>query len=159
MGAGITNGIIPSGGGGAYRGALVSKTGAQTLTTAVSTALVFQAEDYDTDAIHDNSVNNTRLTVPAGVTRVRLSCSVEFGPHGTGVRQLLFKKDAGFVPGIPVVSLPTSPVSQIHYQGALSAALTVVGGEYFELFAMQTSGGDLAVAAADFTWFSMEIIE
>jgi hypothetical protein len=34
------------------------------------TAVAFTAEDYDTDTIHDNSTNNTRLTIPSitGVT-------------------------------------------------------------------------------------------
>ncbi len=34
------------------------------------TAVAFTAEDYDTDTIHDNSTNNTRLTIPTltGVT-------------------------------------------------------------------------------------------
>jgi hypothetical protein len=38
----------------------------QTITNATLTAINFNSERFDTDAFHDNSTNNTRLTIPSG---------------------------------------------------------------------------------------------
>jgi hypothetical protein len=51
--------------GAAFSGAFVTKNATQTIST-INTyfALTFQAETYDTDSYHDNTTNNSRLTVP-----------------------------------------------------------------------------------------------
>jgi len=47
-----------------FNGAFVTKNTGQAVTTINTyTALSFQAETYDTGAFHDNSTNNSRLTV------------------------------------------------------------------------------------------------
>jgi hypothetical protein len=38
----------------------------QAISTATFTDINFTAENYDTDGFHDNSTNNTRLTIPTG---------------------------------------------------------------------------------------------
>ena len=56
-----------------WRGAIATMVGDDTVSTASSGYTIpWDDELEDTDVIHDNSTNNTRLTVPAGVTRVRL---------------------------------------------------------------------------------------
>lgn len=48
---------------------------AQTITTATVTAIILGAEVFDTDTMHDNSTNNTRLTVNTpGVYTVVAGC-------------------------------------------------------------------------------------
>jgi hypothetical protein len=37
--------------------------------------------------------------------------------------------------------------------------ISVVPGDYFEVFAFQQSGGNLDILAATTTWFAMEIVE
>jgi hypothetical protein len=72
-----------------FRGALAKKTSDQTITT--DGFVTFDAEEYDTDSIHDNSTNNTRFTVPTGVTRVKLFLHILFEdpvPHN-GIRMEL----------------------------------------------------------------------
>jgi len=48
-----------------FSGAFVTKNATQTIST-INTyfALTFQAETYDTGSFHDNTTNNSRLTVP-----------------------------------------------------------------------------------------------
>ncbi len=36
------------------------------LTGGVNYLIAFTSEEYDTDGFHDNSTNNTRITIPAG---------------------------------------------------------------------------------------------
>lgn len=56
-----------------FNGAVVSRTGNTPMSRDAYTPVPFPAELHDDANIHDNAVNNTRLTVPAGVTRVAVS--------------------------------------------------------------------------------------
>lgn len=42
------------------------KQNAGTSTSSSETVLPFQAEDFDTNTFHDNTTNNSRITIPAG---------------------------------------------------------------------------------------------
>lgn len=80
LGAGTAGQVLSSGGAAAFNswavplpvahGARVKRSADQSVGNNTLTAIAFTAEDYDTDTIHDNSTNNTRLTIPAvsGVT-------------------------------------------------------------------------------------------
>jgi hypothetical protein len=59
----------------AFSGAFVTKNTTQTITTASTYfAVSFQAETYDTGSFHDNTTNNSRLTVPtAGYYRFQFA--------------------------------------------------------------------------------------
>jgi hypothetical protein len=51
-----------------YRGCRAYLTTAdQSIPSATSTEIAFNAEDFDSDGFHDNATNNTRLTVPTGM--------------------------------------------------------------------------------------------
>jgi hypothetical protein len=43
------------------------QTSNQTITNATNTLVTWNGENFDSDGFHDNSVNNSRLTVPAGL--------------------------------------------------------------------------------------------
>lgn len=50
------------------------------LSYTSSAAIAWDAEDYDTDAMHDNATNNTRITfATAGIYRVTVGLCVTFG--------------------------------------------------------------------------------
>ena len=52
-----------------YKGVKVHKTATQSVSNGPSdVAVTFDAEDWDTDGFHDNASNNSRLTVPAGLS-------------------------------------------------------------------------------------------
>ena len=56
----------PTAGGSTFVGASVHRTANQSLSNNVYTTINFTAENFDTDGFHDNSTNNTRLTIPSG---------------------------------------------------------------------------------------------
>lgn len=149
----------------AFRGALVYYGGlGQSIADTFTTAVAFNYESYDTDEIHDGSTNNTRLTVPAGVTKVRLSGSVAWAGNTTGRRALrMYKNGVGSFAGNPHSTQSGYSVS--HGQSVSSGALAVTGGDYFELVVYQDSGAALDVNENVFglnerdTWFCMEILE
>jgi hypothetical protein len=75
------------------RDALVYNSANTSIPNTTMTALPFDSEDHDTDSIHDTVINNSRLTVPAGVTKIRLSTKVEFLTNSTGSREVSVRKN------------------------------------------------------------------
>ena len=144
----------------AFRGALVC-LGSNQLITGVPTFISFGAETYDTSSIHDNSTNPSRLTVPAGVTRVKLKAQVIWGPDTVGTRSAtIFKNNSEFYAGRPSIQIsPPNTIPSIYIE---SPVLTVTAGDYFELSVLQTSGSSINVigdADNKYTWFAMEVVE
>ena len=142
----------------AFRGALVDKSVTQDIASSNTTILIWDQEIYDTSSIHDNVTNNSRLTVPAGVTRVRLKAGVEWQANTSGRRNVWHIKNGtdfvgqGYVEqGVAQTGAPSLNIS--------SAVLTVVPGDFFEANVFQSSGGPLNVVPALRTWFSMEVVE
>lgn len=142
----------------AHRGALVYKSANQSIGNATLVTLTWDSEDYDTDSIHDTVTNNHRLTVPAGVTKVRVSVSLDWDPHATGYRRLDIIHSAG---GRGLTSQRTLPVdgAATQSQSATSTVVSVTAADYFYVRVYQNSGGSLDINAVAAVWFSMEIIE
>ena len=142
-----------------FRGALVNIVNTtQVFTTGVASNVQFAAEVYDTSAIHDNVANNTRLTVPAGVTKVRLSGGAVLNwAGGTHITHLYKNGVTTYIGSTFDISGNTIGGKS---QGQInSPVLQVVAGDYFELNLEQFSGSNKSLNDTDSTWFSMEIVE
>lgn len=141
-----------------FRGALVNISSNYAISNNFPTRVEFDSESYDTDSIHSTTVNNNRLTVPLGVTRVKLVAQAMFDTNGTGFRYLHIIKNGSGVTrvGLPLMRLDASATTDTDMQLS-SAVVSVTSGDYFELEVFQNSGSDLNIEAA--MWFSMEIIE
>jgi hypothetical protein len=154
-----------SGGGGGGSGAFPFKGALVTFPSDLLTqdfspaaAIPFDEEQYDTDAFHDNSTNNTRLTVPAGVTRVRLKGVVAIDLIATGnfVSLSIKKNGASSYPG---KSEQLSEISNTLSRVSLtSPVLDVVATDYFELF-LSIEGDSSVTLLSDKTSFSIEAVE
>lgn len=132
-----------------YKRALVYKTGTQSITSSAS-AVSWDAEVYDTDSIHDNVTNNTRLTVPSGCTRARLSFSI-VGPSASGQwGAYVFKGGSGYR-GMPSFDTDTAGADS---GSAIGAWVDVTPGDYFELMAFSTTTRN--IGTDDGTWFCLE---
>src|SRR4051812_49348432 len=59
------------------------KTTAQSLNTATLTTVLFDAERFDTDAIHDNVTNTSRLTCQTAGIYV-ITADLSFASNATG---------------------------------------------------------------------------
>ena len=143
------------------RGAYVYETTGASWTPGSGVAVPFDNEVYDTDGIHDNATNNTRLTVPEGVRKIRLTGYVWFD-SSTATGQffsLQFAKGgtASFL-GNVAQQVWSSATNQAVKLNIVTGVLEVDSGEYFELVvdgAVGTSFGSSATPSN----FSMEIIE
>lgn len=154
--------IQPAAVSGTFRGARAYTNTDQTLTTATNTALTFDLEVYDTDDIHDLVTNNSRMTVPAGVTKVRLTANCGFDANATGDVQMTIQKNGAVTLTEPFARLTSLTASADPYINISSGVMEVSGGDYFEAFVRQASGGNLNTAPVSpfgLVWFSMEVVE
>ncbi len=128
-------------------------------------ALALDSESFDTDTIHDNAVNNTRLTVPAGVTRIILRGGSTIGPVATGLSHLRMRKNGGsgsidtgmtgFIPHLTVGASGSG--SNKGLDSFSSGVINVVATDFFEMYGLGQNNVSGLVAGD--TWFEMEIIE
>lgn len=138
-----------------FRGALVYRTNCdQNIDNGVSTALTWCAESYDTDSIHSNIDNTSRLIVPAGITKVRVSGAIGFAFDTNGTRTVSIYKNGGSFVGFPTVTV--SPYAVIP---VATPIITVSPGDYFEIYVSQTSGSTLGTGSSAAYWFAMEIVQ
>jgi hypothetical protein len=137
-------------------GALVTKSGDQAITTATHTLLTFETEVRDVGGLHSTSPNTRRLTVPEGVSRVRVSANAAFAANATGARSLRILKNGASLPGVPFIRMVNTGASLAAVINVASGVLDVTPGDYFEASVYQDSGGNLNVVADDATWFELQ---
>lgn len=123
--------------------ARVYKDAAQALTTGVATTLSFNQETFDTDTMHDNSTNNSRLTITTAGLYLIIT-QISFASNSTGVRQGWFLKNGTTAYGYTSVAAANGDhtVVQVETLAQLAAA------DYIEVQANQTSGGNLNIQGA-----------
>lgn len=169
------------GGGGLGRGAKVFNSSNHDPANVVGTnwdtasgegAVPFTSEVFDTDTIHDNSTNNTRLTTPAGINRVRLTAGYTESNMDIGVMHMRFRLngventlDASMPNYSPMASLGSvgstgAPIDDgnagmTHDSGIIDVATP--GTDYYEL--MSGSQANPALWRGGKYWFQMEIID
>ena len=136
--------LLPSG----VKGALVNRVTSAFTISATLTAVEWNNEIYDTDAIHDTGTNPSRLTVQSGTSGlVRLQGSIQCNVTGElGIE--LRKNGSALTPSIQMDTDGTN-ICFISYPIAVSA------GDYFELFT-RSSGASPSVSVDANSWFSLE---
>ena len=131
---------------------LVSKDANQSIPTNTWTAVTFQTQNYDDFGMW-SSANSTRLTVPYGVSRVRLTANIAFESNSSGYRYVAIERNNGsrVASQLQVANLN----SQINM---CSAPINVSENDYFVLNVEQNTGGNLDVLVSSETSFAMEVI-
>jgi hypothetical protein len=137
--------------------------GAVNFQTAAA-AVTWNTESYDNGGWFDSGVSTTQLTVPSGVTHVRLSGRVTLQSLGIGMGvEVYITKNGDTNIGTNRINMPfimeAIGASENHYH-LFSGPLAVSPGDYFELVIY--SGGDNSVTVQgtiDGCWFCIEEIE
>jgi hypothetical protein len=149
-----------------HKGCLLYKSTNQTLTTATATNVTWDSEEYDTNDFHSTSSNTSRITIPAGVTKVKLSAMVAFSNSSTtGARYLAFRKNGSdFIGGGRITIAGTSSPVGANLLHIETPVVVVTTGDYFEVRVWQSSGGDLDILATGTlsttgNYFALEVIE
>ena len=71
-----------------FNGAQVKKSSAQSTTAGGVTTITFDQENYDTNSYHDNSTNNSRLTVPT-TGYYRFTINTGMGNYPVGANEFV----------------------------------------------------------------------
>lgn len=112
------------------------------LVTATPTAVAFDAELLDSHAMHDNTTDNTKFFAPTGYPGwYHCLGGVEFNANATGVRDLYIRANGADVLG----RTRSVPASGNNWMVQVYAYVFLAAGEYVELIANQTSGGNLDI--------------
>jgi len=122
----------------------------------------FATTTHDTSGIFSVGLP-TRLTVPAGVSYVRLTAQVDIQSNATGQRIAWVRKN-GADPGSndwPYTSANAVGGSLQTVLNMVSPPLPVVPGDYFELVCYQNSGSRLiaGLTGSNITFFSMDVLQ
>ena len=120
----------------------------QTISNSTNTALTFDTESFDTDSFHSTATNTSRITIPSGKNGKYLFIGATSwdAANATGRRALEIYKNGASIQGSRQEITPTSTA----FPGfCLSVILDAVATDYFEVFVVQTSGGNLATYGSD----------
>lgn len=143
-----------------FRGALVKKAADETTanySASGGTAVPWTGEEYDTDSIHDNVTNNTRLTVPASVTKVKVWATISMS-LGTAADTITLRINKN---GSPAVGLPFLRAEGGNASTGMlisTPVLVVTAGDYFELL-MDVESDTSITIAANRSAMALEIVE
>lgn len=117
-------------------------TANQSITTATVTAISFNAENFDTGAMHDNGSSPSRLTIPVGGAGVYMFYGqVTFDNNVTGRREIYIYKSGSLVAKAKYFTPDATEdtVLNISYIDNASVA------DYYEIQVYQNSGAGLDV--------------
>lgn len=130
-------------------GALLRLTAAstQTIPDATPTAVTWDSIQYD-DLSFWSGGNPSRITIPAGVTRVRITGGIRWTASGTGERKLKVRSNGGTYEANSIWGSDDRPSDASGDATITSPILEVTAGQYFELIVEQNSGGGLDIDAS-----------
>jgi hypothetical protein len=147
------------------------KNADQAITTATETAVTWQTVIYDdldynlpTGYRFFNPATPSRIFVPPGVTRVRVTVGIRWDTNAVGVRAVKIRTPvAGTY--YPANSNWAADQRTASSAGGVDVTISTAcieldpnNGSYFDIVAYQTSGGNLNVRNVEGTYVQMEII-
>lgn len=120
--------------------AALADTAPQSIPNDTDTVLSFAAESFDTDLLHSNTVDNSRITVNID-GKYLIVCFIEFAENTVGLRLLKPRKN-----GITTLnSIRKAPIVGDATSLSYVEPIPLVATDYIELMARQTSGDALNV--------------
>lgn len=117
---------------------------ATSIANNTGTILALTAEELDTNAFHDDTTNNSRITIPTGLGGTyRVSATVIFTPAAAGRRVLKIIKNGNTnaIARGEVLANSASYATPV----TASALVQLSAGDYLELQVVQDSGSSLAL--------------
>ena len=114
----------------------VKKSTGQTISNNTATIATWNTETYDTDGMHDNVTNNSRITIKTA-GKYHFSCYGAWTGNSTGSRIIDFLKN-----GTSMAMTQYVPISKAQHTTSYVGDFAV--NDYVEIEVTQDSGGDLS---------------
>lgn len=117
----------------------VYKAAAQSIASLTETACQFDTEFYDTDSMHDNVTNNSRITIQTTGIYL-LNAYVLWASNTTGYRFARFRV-GGAAGTIIAQDILLAGAALGDMVNNLTVLRSLVAGDYVEVYVQQSSGG------------------
>lgn len=127
----------------------VSHNANQSIANSTDTYLAFNTESIDTDTMHDNTTNNSRITCKTAGDYIGIAI-INWGT-GTGKRRADITKNRAAILSSAIVASVSGDVTRMV---VITPVVTLAANDYVEIAVNQDSGGSLNVVAS-VTTFSM----
>lgn len=117
----------------------------QTVATSTQTPLALDSERWDDGSMHDNTTNNTRLTVPTGEGGLYMigGCAT-LSSNTTNKREISIRLN-----GTTMIAANQYPAYQETRRFFIETVTKLSDGDYVELMLWQNSGSTLTVEKVD----------
>jgi hypothetical protein len=130
--------------------ASANHTAGTSLTTSTWTLVSLGAEQFDTDVMHDIVTNNSRM-IAKTAGKYLITAKTTYAINATGIRRISVEKNGAGVQGAGTqieinsknaLAGMTAPVM-------VTTQVVMAANDYLEVFAWQSSGGNLALSTGD----------
>jgi hypothetical protein len=136
------------------------KSATQTVGTGAFDVVTFNTEDYDTDGLHDNVTNNSRITIPTGFGGywfLIFHADVDADATGHTRFQCTIRKNAaGSSVGGTLLQATSITGHTLAQDGEATTLVPLVATDYVEAFFNSTSEGRVLGAGVNGTSFTAE---
>ena len=124
-------------GGASFVGCILTKTANQSINNLSSTAISWDSELKDTDGFHNNSTNNTRITIPSGKGGLYLiTGQTSYAANSTGYRAATIRKN-----GSDYYVFWNARATDGEWSvGSVSNLIELAAGDYLEMFTYHNAG-------------------
>lgn len=133
-----------------FQGALIGVSPPVNMGNGDEIAMPFANLSYDIGGFY-NPIQNTRLTVPQGVSHVRLTTSISRDNQSGQLFVRLTKNGVADVIGMPIADTDTTGGDSVSLS---SAVVPVVAGDYFEVLVFVAGSSTINTSS----WFSIETV-
>jgi hypothetical protein len=144
-----------------HRGALVKKAADQTAANYTAGAVISWDNEgtgcYDTDGFHSTVTNTERLTVPAGVSKVRLWATVRVSSTADSWHLFTMQKN-GSSDWVGCAQTLAEAGATAMYMSMQSAVVSVVAGDYFTV-TFQSEVDNSITVEEEGSSFAIEVVE
>jgi hypothetical protein len=143
--------------GSTFSGVLCYRASTYSTTTGAGVIVPFDTERFDTDGFHNNSTNNSRLTVPTGKAgKYWISFAASWASNTNGDRAVSIRKNGSTYLCTASIRAATASSGTTAYAQTI---LDLTVGDYIEMDAFQSSNGNLDLQVQDqTTYISMYLI-
>lgn len=121
-------------------GCQLTASAALTIPNTGPTPVQFNTEEFDPQGMHDNSTNNSRITIAEPGTYL-LTGTVNWDINATGGRVLAIMKNGTNI----LVDNQTAAVATYRTTQAVTTLAQLTAGDYVELTALQDTAGNLNI--------------